>query len=148
MQIRAKTDYTISCTCPFKRRMQNKSLVPLRWMPPESIFFGKFCTESDVWAYGVLLWEMYSYGAQVQHPLPCTAKRIRYRKSTELCFACSKILTPHPPRSPGGEGVGGQYFGRRKTKNWPLTVIISLRWIPSMRSMQKPFMLYCILNNK
>jgi hypothetical protein len=52
--------------------MQNKSLVPLRWMPPESIFFGKFCTESDVWAYGVLLWEMYSYGAQVQHPLPCT----------------------------------------------------------------------------
>ena len=46
-------------------RMQNKSLVPLRWMPPESIFFGKFCTESDVWAYGVLLWEMYSYGAQV-----------------------------------------------------------------------------------
>ncbi len=52
--------------------MQNKSLVPLRWMPPESIFFGKFCTESDVWAYGVLLWEMYSYGAQVQHPLACT----------------------------------------------------------------------------
>ncbi len=47
--------------------MQNKSLVPLRWMPPESIFFGKFCTESDVWAYGVLLWEMYSYGAQVKH---------------------------------------------------------------------------------
>ncbi len=52
--------------------MQNKSLVPLRWMPPESIFFGKFCTESDVWAYGVLLWEMYSYGAQVQHSLLCT----------------------------------------------------------------------------
>ena len=24
--------------------------------------------------------------------------------------------------SPGGEGVGGQYFGRRQTLNWPLTV--------------------------
>jgi len=35
-------------------------------MPPESIFFGKFCTESDVWAYGVLLWEIYSYGLQVK----------------------------------------------------------------------------------
>jgi hypothetical protein len=24
--------------------------------------------------------------------------------------------------SPGGEGVGGQYFGRRQTLDWPLTV--------------------------
>ena len=47
-------------------RMQTKSLVPLRWMPPESIFFGKFSAESDVWSYGVLLWEVYSYGLQVE----------------------------------------------------------------------------------
>ena len=45
-------------------RMQTKSLVPLRWMPPESIFFGKFSGESDVWSYGILLWEVYSYGLQ------------------------------------------------------------------------------------
>jgi hypothetical protein len=59
--------------------MQNKSLVPLRWMPPESIFFGKFCTESDVWAYGVLLWEMYSYGAQVR-----TASSSMYGKKDSI----------------------------------------------------------------
>ena len=47
-------------------RMQTKSLVPLRWMPPESIFFGKFSAESDVWSYGILLWEVYSYGLQVR----------------------------------------------------------------------------------
>ena len=33
-------------------------------MPPESIFFGKFSGESDVWSYGILLWEVYSYGLQ------------------------------------------------------------------------------------
>ncbi|XP_023389225.1 muscle, skeletal receptor tyrosine-protein kinase isoform X4 [Pteropus vampyrus] len=38
--------------------------IPIRWMPPESIFYNRYTTESDVWAYGVLLWEIFSYGLQ------------------------------------------------------------------------------------
>ncbi|XP_032595238.1 tyrosine-protein kinase transmembrane receptor Ror isoform X1 [Drosophila grimshawi] len=45
-------------------RVQSKSLLPVRWMPSESILYGKFTTESDIWSFGVVLWEIYSYGMQ------------------------------------------------------------------------------------
>merc|ERR1719295_2087667 len=45
-------------------RVQTKSLLPVRWMSAESMLYGKFTAESDVWSYGVLLWEIYSFGLQ------------------------------------------------------------------------------------
>lgn len=44
--------------------IQPKTLLPIRWMPPEAIAYGKFTTESDIWSFGVVLWEVFSYGLQ------------------------------------------------------------------------------------
>uniref|UniRef100_A0A3Q2YHW8 receptor protein-tyrosine kinase n=1 Tax=Hippocampus comes TaxID=109280 RepID=A0A3Q2YHW8_HIPCM len=36
--------------------------IPIRWTAPEAIAYRKFTTASDVWSYGIVMWEVISYG--------------------------------------------------------------------------------------
>uniref|UniRef100_G1NB26 Tyrosine-protein kinase n=1 Tax=Meleagris gallopavo TaxID=9103 RepID=G1NB26_MELGA len=38
------------------------SKFPVRWSPPEVLLYSKFSSKSDVWSFGVLMWEVYSLG--------------------------------------------------------------------------------------
>ncbi|CAH1780054.1 unnamed protein product [Owenia fusiformis] len=50
-------------------RVGGHTMLPVRWMPPESVLYRKFTVESDVWSYGVVLWEIFTLGKQPWYEL-------------------------------------------------------------------------------
>lgn len=54
-------------------------MLPIRWMPPESIMYRRFTTESDVWSLGVVLWEIFTYGKQPWYQLSNNEVRVTGR---------------------------------------------------------------------
>ncbi|KAM0733100.1 Tyrosine-protein kinase transmembrane receptor Ror [Formica fusca] len=50
-------------TCDYYK-IGGSRLLPVRWMSPESVMYGRFTLETDVWSFGVVLWEVFSFGKQ------------------------------------------------------------------------------------
>lgn len=82
--------------------------MPIRWMPPEALLYGKFTVESDIYSYGVLLWEVYTYALQpyygytneevvdfvkkVSETASIFTTHALYTTATRMSFECLSIL--------------------------------------------------------
>lgn len=54
--------------------VKGNARLPVKWMSPESIFDCVYTFESDVWSYGILLWEIFSLGSSPYPGVPVDAK--------------------------------------------------------------------------
>ncbi|XP_068604341.1 LOW QUALITY PROTEIN: receptor-type tyrosine-protein kinase FLT3 [Brachionichthys hirsutus] len=94
--------------------VKGNARLPVKWMAPESIFQGTYTTKSDVWAYGILLWEIFSlgvtpyYGTEADHKFSSMIKngfkmeRPPYANESVFGIMCRFwALNPHnrPPLS-------------------------------------------------
>lgn len=57
-------------------RKGTKGLLPVRWMPPESLRDGVYSSSSDVFSYGVVLWEMATLASQPYQVRPSNVWKI------------------------------------------------------------------------
>ncbi|KAJ8336360.1 hypothetical protein SKAU_G00375800 [Synaphobranchus kaupii] len=92
--------------------VKGNARLPVKWMSPESIFECVYTLESDVWSYGVLLWEIFSLGSSPYPGIPVDStfyKMIKdgYRMSqpefapSEMYDVMKSCWEAEPLRRPG-----------------------------------------------
>ncbi|PVD24076.1 hypothetical protein C0Q70_14546 [Pomacea canaliculata] len=62
---------------------KSKGRIPYKWLSPEALLWGQYSSKSDVWSYGILLWEVATFGGTPYAGIPpdriCDMHQSHYR---------------------------------------------------------------------
>ncbi len=72
-------------------RVNGQAVLPVRWMSPEAVIYGKFSTAGDVWSFGVVMWEVFTFAMQPYYGISNEAVTEAIRRGKKL---------HEPPRCP------------------------------------------------
>ncbi|KAK2152482.1 hypothetical protein LSH36_327g03009 [Paralvinella palmiformis] len=85
-------------------KIDGNTVLPIRWMAWESVLLGKFSCKSDVWSFGVTLWEVLTFARQRPYG------DLGDDRVLENCASCyhdneeehqrPQLLLPQPPNCP------------------------------------------------
>lgn len=67
-----------------QQNIGSENRLPVRWMAPESLFKSVYTSRSDVWSFGVLLWEILTLGATPYYGRSTAQVRTAVRKAQRL----------------------------------------------------------------
>ena len=62
----------------YQRKSEGR--LPIRWMAPESLYDNLFSRKTDVWSFGILLWEIVTLGSTPYPGMAATEVRFLLKK--------------------------------------------------------------------
>lgn len=76
------------------QNFQSSGKLPIKWTAPEALKKNKFSSKSDMWSFGVLLWEIYSFGRvpYPRIPLADVVKHVEKGYQMEAPEGCPKAI--------------------------------------------------------
>lgn len=88
---------------------------PIKWAPPEVLNYTRFSSKSDVWAYGVLMWEVFTCGKMPYGRLKNTevVERVQRGIILERPKACFKEVYEVSHREPRARQGPSQHSSTR-----------------------------------
>ncbi|XP_053399020.1 inactive tyrosine-protein kinase 7-like [Mercenaria mercenaria] len=69
--------------------INNQTALPLRWLSPEAVLEADYSTKSDVWAYGVFMWEVLHL-ADMPHKNRNDEELLKGLKAGDVCLEFSE----------------------------------------------------------
>ena len=62
--------FIMACIVTDEDTTEQRKLLYAKWTAPEAFFYNRFSIKSDVWSYGIFLWELITYGRRPYPGMP------------------------------------------------------------------------------